>query len=287
MRVYAFKVSKTDASETLESTLEKIQNEQNLENRIREVNKTEIRSEQIRLHDHLWLIDFVKIRTNNGPGRVGRSSPVEGFDFGDDEAFGEETAALYDPSTEHLLVQYNHHGVRANAIADYLSAFVPNNANLYSLSPKFDTDVERRLLSTGIHRKILFSIDLSRMSEQDRLRGAPLSEAIEYGRRTGSDKIKIEISVSGNKERSLADAALETVTSLREIFQNNGDAVNRLEISGKVDADSATEVLDLIAHRLSLNFEDLELGDDLRYSRDERWNTLIRAHNGWRHILGQ
>lgn len=285
MKVHAYKVEFTDGSQPLEEVLQQIENEQSLRERIRLINQVELRAESIAQQDGLWLMDFVRIRTSHGPGKVGRDSEVEGFEFEEEEGFGEETAALYDPTTGYILIQYNHFGVRAGAIADYFSAYDGTENNLYTFKPKYDEDVERRLLNHGITRKISFCLDVTRMSEQDRQRGRPLSEAIDYGRQNGADKIKVEISVQGERNRSLAQGALDGLAALRSILGQNPDAVTKLEVSGKENQDSVTEVLDLIAHRLSVEFNDLVLGADLRYPRDERWRALTRAKNGWRQVL--
>lgn len=285
MKIHAYKVEATNGSVALESVLRQIETEQSLRNRIRLVNHVELRVESIAEKDGLWLIDFVRIRTSHGPGKVGRDSEVEGFEFDDEEGFGEETAVLFDPKTGYILIQYNHHGVRAGSIADYLSAFQVTDSNLYTFKPKYDEDVERRLLNQGITRKITFALDVTRMSEQDRQRGVTLSDAIDYGRNTGADKIKVEISVQGDRSKSLTQKALDGLAALRKIYGQNPDAVTKLEVSGKESHDSITEVLDLITHRLSIEFNDLILGSDLRFPREERWNALIRARNGWNQVL--
>lgn len=286
MKVHAFKVNRIDGSNTLENILAMISAETNLRERIRMVNRTEVRVETVEKRKGLWLIDFIKIRTDHGPGRVGRDVEIEGFDFDDDEGFGEETAALYDSSSGYILIQYNHHGVRAGVIADYLSAYDGTAANVYEFKPKYDDDVERRLLQQGITKKVVFTIDVTKMSAGDRKTGLPLSEAISFGRGSGADKIKVEISVSGtDKQRGLKERARNSVNSLLEIVGQNPDAVTKLEVSGKEDRDSVTEVLDLIAHRLSVQINDLPTDAGLRFPREERWKALIRAKNGWSRIL--
>ncbi|MDO6594681.1 DUF6731 family protein [Neptuniibacter sp. 1_MG-2023] len=285
MKVHAFKVERTDESSPLEDVFSLIERERNLRERIRIINQAELRAETVELRDDVWLIDFVRIRTDHGPGRVSRDAEVEGFDFDDEEGFGEETAALYDPASGYILVQYNHFGVRAGVIADYLSAFDGTSNNLYTFKPKYDEDVERRLLNQGITRKVAFTLDVSKMSAQDRQRGQALSEAISYGREAGADKIKVEISVSGERQRGLADKAKEGIASLQNILGQNPDAVTKLEVAGREERDSVTEVLDLIGHRLSSEFNDLRVGADLRYPREERWRALLRAKNGWSRIL--
>lgn len=285
MKVHAFKVESSEGSARLEDVLQQIVSELRPRERIRLINQIELRAEHVTIKDQLWLLDFVRIRTNHGPGKVGRDSEVEGFDFEDEEGFGEETAALYDPATGYILIQYNHFGVRAGSISDYLSAFDGAANNLYTFKPKFDEDVERRLLNQGITKKIRFSLDVTRMSAQDRQRGRPLSEAIEYGRNNGADKIKVEISVHGERGHGLAKSALESLAALRSIVGQNPEAVSKLEVAGKENDDSVTEVLDLLGHRLSIEFNEMEVGSDLRYPKSERWRALVRAKNGWKHVL--
>lgn len=285
MKVHAYKVDASERSAPLQTVLAQISTQPNLRERIKIISQVELRAEAVEQRDNVWLLDFVRIRTDHGPGRVSRDAEVAGFDFEEEEGFGEETAALYDPQTGYMLVQYNHFGVRYGTIADYLSEYDGAAANLYTFKPKYDEDVERRLLNQGITKKIAFSIDVSRMSAQDRARGAPLAEAISYGRNMGADKVKIEISVTGDRQRGLADDARNTVNALLGILGQNPDAVTKLEVAGKEDRDSITEVLDLIGHRLSTEFSDLHVGVDLRYPREERWRALLRAKNGWNQVL--
>lgn len=228
----------------------------------------------------------MRIRTSHGPGKVGRDTEVEGFDFDEDEGFGEETAALYDPSSRYILIQYNHFGVRAGVIADYLSAYDESKTNLYTFKPKYDDDVERRLNNQRITRKLIVGLDISKMSAQDRQRGRSLSEAIEYGRNIDGDKIKIEVSVQRDRKGGLLQTYVdECLTAVRGILGQNPEAVTKLEVAGKEDVDSITEVLDLVGHRLFVEFNDLKIGSDLRFPRSERWSALERARSGWKQLL--
>lgn len=162
MKIHAYKVESVDGSRPLEEVLRLIEEEESLRERIRLINQVELRAESVSQQNRLWLMDFVRIRTSHGPGKVGRDSEVEGFEFEEEEGFGEETAALFDPESGYILVQYNHFGVRAGAIADYLSAYDGTEGSLYTFKPKYDEDVERRLLNHGITRKISFCLDVTR-----------------------------------------------------------------------------------------------------------------------------
>jgi hypothetical protein len=285
VKIHAYKVDTQDGSAPLEDVLALVEQQADLRERIRLIRNSEVRVEAVEKRDDVWFMDFVRIRMDHGPGRVSRDAEVEGFDLDDDEGFGEETAALFDPGTGYILIQYNHSGVRAASIADYLCAFNEVANNLYTFKPKYDENVERKLLKQGITRKLAFTLDVSKLSAQDRLRGAALSDAINYGRGSGADKIKIEISVGGDRNRGLADTVKGAITSLRNIMGLNPEAVTKLEVTGKEDRDALTEVLDLIEQRLSVEISDLQVGPDRRYPRDARWSALLKARDGWRGML--
>lgn len=285
MKVHAFKVEKTDGTTDLVNILEQIEAENSLRERIRTINKAEVRVESLEKRDEVWCIDFVRIRTDHGPGNVTRDEPIQGFDIGEDGGFGEETAALYDPTTNYILIQYNHFGVRAGVIAEYLSQYYTDEVNVYSFKPKFDEDVERRLLNKTITKKLAFTIDVSRMTAQDRRNGQALSDAISYGRNSGADRLKVEISVTGDKERSLGQMAADGLNNLRTLVGNNPDAITKLEVAGKDNRDATTEILDLIGHRLTKEHKNLQLGADLRYPKEVRWQALLRTRRGWNTVL--
>ncbi|WP_444942748.1 DUF6731 family protein [Microbulbifer sp. ZKSA006] len=285
MKVHAFKVDRRSDSAELESVLTQVEGEGNLRHRIRTINSMELRAESIERRDGIWLMDFVRIRTSAGPGRVSRDSEVEGFEFDVEGGFGEETAALYDPETGYILTQYNHHGVRAGIISQYLSCYDEASVNVFTFRPKLDLDVERRLARQSLTKKFAFTIDATKMTAQDRARGVSLSEALNFGANMGADKLKIEVSVGSGQDRSLSDRAGSVITDLVNMFGENVDAVKKLEVSGKEDHDSSIEVLDLLGHRLCVQFNDLSTGPDLRLPREQRWSALERARNGWQSLL--
>lgn len=284
MKVHVFKVDAHN-SNPLENVFKLVEQETDLRKRIRIVGAVEMRAEYIKKTNDLWLMDFVRIRTDHGPGKVGRDNKIEGIPFKDDEGFGEETAALYDPLTGYMLIQYNHFGVRAGSIADYLTIYDGANTNVYSLNPKFDDDIERKLAKKGITKKIAFSIDISKMNVQDRASGTALSEAISLGRNANANKITIVLSAGGGRSKGLSEIGASLFGSVKSLLTSNPEAVTKLEFSGKDDKDAITEVLDLIGQRLTTDFDKLKAGDDLRYPRKERLMALIRAKNGWKDKL--
>ena len=286
LNVHAFKVTPGDNSAPLENVLQQI-SDTNIEDRIRETDpRNEVRVEASENRNGLWYLDFVKIRRSQGPGHVAPDKRIVGFGLKENEGFGEETAALYDPLSSYILIQYNHYGVRQGAIAGYFRAFDDSAQNSYSLRPKYDHNVERQLINKGTVKKILYNIDISKINSEDRDQGESLEKAIEFGEMAqGAEGVEIQISAGRGKRKGLAQQkSKEIIDQLRNLFKTNHDAVKKLQVAGKEDEDSKTEILDLIAQRLYMKF-DIEPGADRRFPREKRWNCLLDCFNEWRETL--
>lgn len=285
MKIHAFKVNKEDGSADLVDVLRLVHAESKLDKRIRLINRAELRIDSIELRDGVWLIDFVKFRQTQGPGRGKKKAKTEGFEFKRGESFAEETAALYDPSTKYMLVQYNHSGVRAGSIAQYLSDYDGSAANVYNLDPKYDPDTERKLQKKAIKKSLSFRIDVTQMSAQDLKNGVALEQAIAFGRDCSAGQITVELSAGGTRDNGLKGKIGATLNALQKLAGNNPAAVQSVKLGGKESADDAVEVLDLLTERLHVELSDIKPGLDLRLPLDDRWKGLLRAKNGWKKVL--
>lgn len=286
MKVYAFKVEPYHDSEPLVDVLESISKVLNIKDRIRTVNGVEMRVEVIEERNNLWLLDFVKIRTDHGPGKVNRSKPIVGFQLGKDDGFGEETAAIYDPKSGYMLIQYNHNGVRHGSIEHYLSDFNEDKNNIFLLKPKLDDNIERRLMTKSITKKLSFVIDIGKLGAADKQAGRSLSEVLAIAGNVSAGRIAITLTAEQGKQTSLNENSNSVFNSLRSLLGSNPDAVKKLEYSGKDNKDSLTEVLDLIAQRLCIEFDDIPTGEaDKRYPLADRWEALLKARKEWVKLL--
>ncbi len=80
------------------------------EQRIRRTGGGDVRLDDLRVEDGLWLLDCVKHRVGHAPGIASTTARVQGVTLEEGQTFAEETAALYDEATGYMVVQYNHHG---------------------------------------------------------------------------------------------------------------------------------------------------------------------------------
>lgn len=285
MKIHAFKVSEDQGSASLDDVLKKVKAERRLDKRIRLVNKAELRIDSIEFRDGVWLLDFVKFRQTQGPGRGKKRAKTEGFEFKKGESFAEETAALYDPATKYMLVQYNHSGVRAGSISQYLSDYDEAATNIYDLNPKYDPETERKLQRKAIKRSLSFRIDVTQMTAQDLKNGIALEKAIAFGRDCSAGQITVELSAGGTRDKSLKGRVGDTLTALRNLAKSNPEAVQSVKVGGKETEEAAVEVLDLLTERLHIELTDIKPGIDLRLPLEDRWKGLIRARNGWKKVL--
>lgn len=69
MKIHAFKVNKEDKTADLVDVLKLVHAEDKLVKRIRLINRAELRIDSIEFRDGVWLLDFVKFRQTQGPGR--------------------------------------------------------------------------------------------------------------------------------------------------------------------------------------------------------------------------
>ena len=262
-----------------------------LDQRMRSVGANEIRLENCLTPNtpanasSYWLLDFTNLRFKNGPGKANRVAPMTGFSLGPDDGFGEETAALYDPSKKVLLIQYNHHGPRASAICSYISSFFPGVMLDYELSIRLNPNAALKLQRQSILRKIDAKITPPKISSSMRKSGTSLDNALSISNSIGGNTIEITISASRSKSSKLDfQKAHEFISAIKELM-SNGDAVERLEVEGRPSPGAPIETIDLIEERIETTIYNLTLGSDLRYIQSSRWEGLLKARNGWGAIL--
>lgn len=287
MNVGLFTVSDFDRNTQLESALASIQR-MPLENRMKEVYRGfHMRLETIMEPNEerpYWLLDFVRLRYDHGPGRASSHAPIAGFDLAPDDGFGEETAMLYVPQSKHLFIQYNHHGTKQGALVSYLAMVNPDRVYGFEISPSLDPAVEAKLLRSDRFSRFEMSIAPGLLSAEMRNEGVAVAQALRATDGFSAPHVTVTLSV-GHSKASLATAAVrDAINFVRRAVNAHDGAVSSASVIGKSvdDVDAKAEVLDLIAPRKKWEFTDLELGLDRRYTQQSRFRALERAYMGWR-----
>lgn len=283
VRANIFKIKPAEANQrSLESLLGVIDTH-DLEDRIRNASGAGIRLDFVEKQTttssdsprDFWLLDFTRLRVTHGPGRTSRNEQVSGFDLNDDEFFGEEAAALYLPQTNHIIVQYNHYGVRPSHIQSYLGEYLGNEANAFEFEVMLDDDAEAIFNAQTLIRRFEIGVDLSKLTAQQRARGDSLSDAAANAAAMHGARMRISISVGQSRHGYLSGAK-----ELLRKFLDGNEAVTTAIVSGRETAESETEVVDLIHHKLT-HVDDITPGPDRRLPREDRFGLLLGALTKW------
>lgn len=286
MKVYPFKVATDTKSDEVLNVLKAINETNPLSQRIQNIYDQRYRVDFVHQDkDGLWTLDFVKFREGAGPGKTHPDRMTEGFDFDDDECFGEEAAALYNPKNNHFYIQYNHHGSRHTIITEYLKNYAPGLPNL-KLLPIFDSDTESKYRSTGLFRKLEFTISAKTLSLEDRHQGRSLNSALDFGRSHGGERISVSISSGRSNDCCLSlQNVRHTVNTIQGLIGSEQYKVEKLEVSRREKEGFPSELLDFLGQRLCLEYE-VEPGPDKRLPFELRRSFLKSACIEWADVLG-
>lgn len=268
MKVHLYRAVSFNEGPPLETLLDIISND-TLDHRLRMVGHQELRLEDaLRPHTKnnrtpYWLLDFTKLRFEHGPGKASRTEPIEGFELDDNQGFGEETAALYDPQTHHLLVQYNHHGPRAGKIQEYFSMYSNDQSRIYELQIRLDETSDIRLAQKQIINKLHFKVAPSSISETHRRGNVSLGRSIELSENL--DGQTIEVIVSAGRGSLSMPRAQSMINALKRLVQtdavHNTNSIDTFKVSGKNNIDDSTDVIDMLASKLEIVAAGLIMGN--------------------------
>lgn len=291
MRVHLYQVTNGQNTPAIETVFAAVQATP-MAQRLRELGNSEIRLESILAPGGnanptaYWFLDFTRLRFEHGPGKASRTAPVQGFTLGENEGFGEETAALYDPGRGYLLVQYNHFGVRASSIRDYLSFFIAGQIRDYEFRAKFDDASEAKLAQKQILTKIHFKIAPTNMTDAQRAANVGLGQALELNDSVRGQSVEVVISAGQSKNAMLSSkAAMKIINGLRSLIGSDQDVVDKFEVSGRTAIGERAEAIDMLSPKVEQTIDGIIMGPDRRYTQHSRWNALLRARNGWNNLI--
>lgn len=281
MNVHLFKVVKSQGARPLTEVLAELQL-MSLEERLRSVGINDMRlelAERPAADQKYWKLDFCKLRTQ-GPGRAGRQEVTKSFALGEGERFSEETALVYDAETEFVSLQYNHYGPRAQAIADYLSIFVPQGES-YSLLLQLDPTAQARLKSKKQFTRLVYKVAPAKLSDAWKRNNVSMYKAIEAQQTTyGGDWVCVEVALEQRSPTSLK--LLDKIKGVIGLANEGDDAVRQLEIAGRDAAGENIDVVDLLTEKLVLSYKGLPQDEGFRVSAIDRWKCLEEAMRTWR-----
>ena len=254
----------------------------NLDQREQELDGKAFVLESINKNKDLYEMEFTLRREDYGPGRSQKGQSTVDFDLGDNEGFGEQAAALYSPSHELVLVQYNHYGPRAKGMLDCLWHICHSQGGHY-LDSRWNNVLDEatmaRLAKGTIQKRLEVSIAGTGLSEVSHEAHNPLDSMLQLREQVNAGNLSLTLSLGkGRKGESL-----NLKNFIREIkkFMDSEDVVKLKARVGHED--SADEVIDFLGGRVQseVDVDLLEKTNGRRYTFKSRIKVMKRELRKW------
>ena len=285
-KFYPYKVTRIDKSKPLEKIIDRVSKVSSLEKRVRKVDGRPIRAEKVSWDKGLncWLMDFVLFRDGHGPGKASFSTPMQGHTYKLGEYPCEDTAALFHPKSSHLIVQYNHQGVRVGALVDYLSNYDADEANGYDLSVLYDHAAMDRFKSRQGSKSLEVTIAPMEMTASDWDADTPIGSGLRAGQKADAPYVSLKFSMR-NRRGVLGQVVEGQMKKLAQMIgRGDTQGIERVKAGVVKSIDAKTEVIDLMTERLNFA-RSLSISAERRIPRSERWSCLRAAFKTWKDRL--
>jgi hypothetical protein len=224
-----------------------------------------------------WEADMTRIRMNMLPVKAKLSGEIEPIRLRDDEGIGEETAFLYHPPKQTLVLQRNMHGVSASALAAYFESKGGLSGPII-LEPILQQGAYEKLADLQVVTK--FDIRIAAHSDLNSLKNSGHGVASMIDVLTEFQAPHAAISLSMGRERKGSLAVKQVInTAKRVLGLSSGEAnpVTKIVVSGRTDDDERL-VLDLLQYRL-FEWVELDPDEDRRVSYRQRRTALRSTWN--------
>lgn len=227
-----------------------------------------------------WLLNFSKLR-DYSPGKGSTKGTTQPIAYGQGEAPSEETAMLYQPSTGFVAIQYNHYGLRSDAIAEYLSIFDSSASNNFEFNVQLKQTAQARLATKTIFTKLDIKVAPSSISSAYRQHNASLMAALDAtGNSANPDTLSLTLTANKKNPNGLNIGGW--LTSLQNLVLGGGGA-QRVKVAGKDSINSKVDIINLIEEKESINYDKVRLDQGLRLDMNDRWHHLEKSYTKWQH----
>lgn len=279
-----FHIVRPQGGPTVSDVLSQIQT-MSIDARMRQCGNQKIRLEEVRDDVTngipLRLLKFTRIRDDNWPGVVATSQEAKDLELDEDQHLSEETFAAYCPSTDRLVVQYSHFGVRAPKIREYLNAIHGKLNFHYSFSPVLTDEsfqkYERKKIVTSMAVTIEGVSDADLALMEGAGIHAALKESIDAKATSFTFSVNVDARMKKNKmERGWVEKIVQAV-------KERGGENDKLGIGAKENEEDTVEIIDLLEARKVARYDAAEIGRTAgrRFDPDQMHALMGQTMREW------
>lgn len=286
IKIHYYAVNSAPVGTDIEKILEELKKEE-LTNRLKVCGYQEIRLDHIekrhdeKVNEDYWILRFSKFRHDNWPGVANIREISKDLELEDDSVLAEETTMAYWPIKKKALIQYNHFGVRASKIQEYLSLSVMRDGGIISLTPILTAEAMDKYLNKQIVTSMEASIDGVSDADLEFFDGSGLKESLQHSIENKATIARFAFSVDARiKTEKLDRSWVERIVD--GVLRRGGDR-DKLSVSVKGDEDEALEVLNLLEERKVTEFDEsqIERTEGRRYKPEQLEAILTQAYREW------
>ncbi|RHO93754.1 hypothetical protein DW019_14700 [Clostridium sp. AF37-5] len=187
-----------------------------LEKRVKPLGTEQGRMEDIKKHDEIYSMNFVKMETYSSTYIVKKDEKAKhvDIDIDEDEYIGKNTVALYDATKGITMLMKNRGGYSAYTITNYINSFYEQPV-CYLEPVKFETDFYNPHSKFG---KV--EIKISNAKQFVPTQGAPYEEALIKAAEMDAQTFAFEFSAGRKKNAELDPKMVRTI--ITDAFNNMG-----------------------------------------------------------------
>lgn len=214
--------------------------------RIITVGNDTARLQSIKFNNNKWEMHFLRIRKDNFPVKAHDNGDINYFtDLEDEEGFGEEVSALFDPTNCAIMIRRNMHSLSPSAISDYFTEVINEPGYTVFFKPLVHPRALELIKRDHLIRSAEVAVaDVKNSSERTKRSLGSIISSANYINESVNIIFKIGLEQKGSRKFSRIPIYEEL-----EGFTND-ENVKKVHVRLKADEDAKTESVDLIKHRL-------------------------------------
>jgi hypothetical protein len=285
IKVHYYHVVVPENSTPVVNTLRSLQ-EKNLEDRLKICGSHKVRLDEVTEHPRpdgqsFWHLKFSKFRDDNWPGVSASSQPAKDLELDDDESLSEETLVVYSPVKDRLVIQYNHYGVRASTVKEYLNLSISDPTKNYAVTPVLTNEALAKYEQKQIVTSIEASIEGVTEADIAFLHGSGLEEALAKSVEHRVTSFRFQFSVDARVKKNHVDRSW--ISRLVEGIKNRGGDSDSLCVTAKANEEDAVEVIDLLESRrmTEYNADLIDRTIGRRYDSAQLYGLLEQSMREW------
>ncbi|HDR9022747.1 TPA: hypothetical protein QDB09_003303 [Burkholderia vietnamiensis] len=283
LRVYYYTVERFGKAEPVEDVLKRLQG-LDLADRTRTCHFAQIRLDDIvepKDGKPYWILRFSRFRDDNWPGVATVEEASKDLELEDDALLSEETSVLYDADKNRMVVQYNHFGVRASKVQEYLTQCTSYAEGGYELLPVLTEDALERFQSKQIITSVEAVIDNVSVQDVAYFNGSGLAGCIKEGSEAGATRVRFSMSVDGRERKNRLET--KVVRPIIDRLLGRSGENDKVVVGAKEAEDDAVELLNLLESRkyVEYNADSIPRTVGRRYSPESMVQLLDQALREW------